>query len=183
MANGTDQSDLQAAIATGAYTTTPDYIKDSYDNIKDYATTSDRWTDSTATQLSQRDMPSSEGLLEMSSIICTLRLYIIAPQPNRVYWTCSITRLVIEQVLAKCSAFCFFSGCCSETEVSEQLYSLRALASNAEAPGAFCPPSPTHRPCAPGPPHGLGVRPPSVPALRPRPHRGPPMARGHSHQL
>jgi hypothetical protein len=23
-------------------------------------------------------------------------------------WTCSITRLVIEQVLAKCSAFCFF---------------------------------------------------------------------------
>jgi hypothetical protein len=24
------------------------------------------------------------------------------------YWTCSITRLVIEQVLAKCSAFCCF---------------------------------------------------------------------------
>jgi hypothetical protein len=27
---------------------------------------------------------------------------------HRVHWTCSITRLVIEQVLAKCSAFCFF---------------------------------------------------------------------------
>jgi hypothetical protein len=26
----------------------------------------------------------------------------------KVYWTCSITRLVIEQVLAKCSAFCCF---------------------------------------------------------------------------
>jgi hypothetical protein len=28
--------------------------------------------------------------------------------------------LVIEQVQAKCSAFCFFSGCCSKTEVFEQ---------------------------------------------------------------
>jgi hypothetical protein len=39
------------------------------------------------------------------------------------YWTCSITRLVIEQVLAKCSTFCFFlSRSCLITEVIKQLY-------------------------------------------------------------
>jgi hypothetical protein len=45
--------------------------------------------------------------------------------------TCSITRLVIEQVLRffglKPCKTAFLSGCCSETEVSEQLFSLLAL--------------------------------------------------------
>jgi hypothetical protein len=38
------------------------------------------------------------------------------------YWTCSTTLLVVEQVLQNALHFAFLSGCCSETEVSEQLY-------------------------------------------------------------
>jgi hypothetical protein len=54
------------------------------------------------------------------------------PQPfhiRGIYWTCLITRLVIEQVSQKTRIFwqnprflLFLSGSCSETEVSEQLY-------------------------------------------------------------
>jgi len=39
-----------------------------------------------------------------------------------VYWTCSTTPLVAEQVLQNTLYFAIFSGSCSETEVSEQLY-------------------------------------------------------------
>jgi dipeptidase len=50
-------------------------------------------------------------------------------RPIGIYWTCSITRLVIEQVLRKTWISrgnprfpSSLNGCCSETEVSEQLY-------------------------------------------------------------
>ena len=38
------------------------------------------------------------------------------------YWTCSATPLVASQVLQNTAYFADFSGSCSETEVSEQLY-------------------------------------------------------------
>jgi hypothetical protein len=41
------------------------------------------------------------------------------------HWTCSLTRLVIEQALQNTPHFAVFSGCCSETEVSEQLHFTR----------------------------------------------------------
>jgi predicted amidophosphoribosyltransferase len=43
---------------------------------------------------------------------------------QRYHWTCSTTRLVAEQVLQNAQHFAVLSGSCSETEVSEQLYSI-----------------------------------------------------------
>jgi hypothetical protein len=60
--NDTDQAFLRTEIK--AYTANADYIKDSWDSIKDYTSSDTRWTDSTATKLSPRGYASLNNMIQ-----------------------------------------------------------------------------------------------------------------------